>query len=422
MICLSTNKCTHTDCKVSANFNYPGIIRAIYCTKHKKDGMINVTGKKCEHAGCLVSPSFNIPSEKRGRFCAEHKRDGMLNVLIPRCIEAGCSISPTYGNIGTTKALYCVTHKKPDMIVVVKCRTCQIDGCKTRASYGTGGVRTHCGKHKTDEMISLNGIRCMLCPVAASFNYKGETTPVLCKTHAVSGMINLKDTKCLEPDCGKIPSFNVYGQKKALYCRLHKKPEMVNVREKTCKIPLCMTQVGNARYDGYCLNCYMHLFPDKPVARNYKTKEKAVREFLASTYADRTWSFDARMAGGISLRRPDAVLDLSSHAIIVEVDENQHITYDCTCENKRLMELSSDLGHKPMTFIRFNPDSYVDLTGKTAKTCWKLDGNNILRVHKEEMPEWETRLSVLKDTINYWIEHPTDKTANVIQLYYDSIA
>jgi len=46
--------------------------------------------------------------------------------------------------------------------------------------------------------------------------------------------------------------------------------------------------------------------------------------------------------------------DLGTHILIVEIDENAHAVYDCSCENKRLMELSQDVGHRPIVFIRFN--------------------------------------------------------------------
>ena len=49
---------------------------------------------------------------------------------------------------------------------------------------------------------------------------------------------------------------------------------------------------------------------------------------------------------------------------IVEIDENQHIEYDCSCENKRIMELSQDVGHRPIIFIRFNPDDYLNYENK----------------------------------------------------------
>ena len=65
---------------------------------------------------------------------------------------------------------------------------------------------------------------------------------------------------------------------------------------------------------------------------------------------------DKRVEGGCSKRRPDLLLDLGSHIIIVEIDKNKHNDYDCMCEHKRLMEISMDLSHRPIVFIRFNPD------------------------------------------------------------------
>jgi hypothetical protein len=420
---LAVNKCSEEGCTTS-NYNYPHLKGGVYCGKHRKEGMINVTGKKCAFAGCLISPAFNIPSQKRGLYCNTHKLDGMINVIIPRCIELGCSVTPSYNKVGIKKPIYCASHKKDQMVVVVKYRTCSFIGCKTRATFinkDEGGIPTHCAKHKTSTMISISNNVCKSCLKRASYNYYGESVPIYCNLHKSEGMINIKDSKCLEPGCMIIPSFNFSGKKKGIYCRLHKKLDMLNVREKTCKIVHCTTQVGNDKYSGYCLNCFMHLFPEKPVCRNYKTKEKAVRDFIRSSYPTLTWTFDMRMVDGKSLRRPDAVLDLSSHAIIVEVDENQHISYDCSCENKRLMELSLDLNHKPLTFIRFNPDSYVDISGSFMKTCWKIDGNGILRVHKEDLPNWTSRLNSLKEAIDYWITNPTDKTVNVIQLYFDKL-
>ncbi len=51
---------------------------------------------------------------------------------------------------------------------------------------------------------------------------------------------------------------------------------------------------------------------------------------------------------------------MGSHIAIVEVDENKHDTYDRTCENRRMMEISQDLNHRHIVMIRFNPDGYVD--------------------------------------------------------------
>jgi hypothetical protein len=82
------------------------------------------------------------------------------------------------------------------------------------------------------------------------------------------------------------------------------------------------------------------MFPDQPNARNYKTKERSVVEFVTTTFPQFSWQADRRIADGCSRRRPDLFLDMGYQIIIVEVDENQHQDYDCSCENKRLMELS----------------------------------------------------------------------------------
>jgi hypothetical protein len=205
-----------------------------------------------------------------------------------------------------------------------------------------------------------------------------------------------------------------------MYCSEHKLDGMIDVMNKTCKTYLCPTQVKD-KYDGYCLFCYMHLFPDKPVSRNYKTKEYAVVEFVKNKFPDLSWIADRIVNGGCSKRRPDLLLDLGYQIVIIEVDENQHIDYDCSCENKRIMELSQDLGHRPIVFIRFNPDDYKT-DGKNITSCWGQNKKGICVVKKTKNNEWSERLNVLEQHINYWINpsNITNKTVETIQLYYDN--
>ena len=73
---------------------------------------------------------------------------------------------------------------------------------------------------------------------------------------------------CLHDGCKTRPIYNVEGETKGLYCSQHKKNGMVNVKHKTCLSEWCST-LPTEKYDGYCLFCYIHLFPNKPVARNY---------------------------------------------------------------------------------------------------------------------------------------------------------
>ncbi len=63
-------------------------------------------------------------------------------------------------------------------------------------------------------------------------------------------------------------------------------------------------------------------------------------------------------------------LDMGSHVVIVEVDENKHDTYDRTCENRRMMEISQDLDHRHIVMIRFNHDRYIDPEKGKIPTPW----------------------------------------------------
>jgi len=195
---------------------------------------------------------------------------------------------------------------------------------------------------------------------------------------------------------------------------------MIDVINKTCKNNFCSTIVKN-KYEGYCMYCFIHMFPEKPISRNYKTKEYAVVEFIKNKFSSNlTIETDKKIQDGCSRRRPDILIDLGYQLIIVEIDENQHRQYDCSCENKRIMELSKDLGHRPIVFIRFNPDDYLN-QGNNITSCWSLNKNGICNVKKSKIDEWSKRLESLETQINYWIkpENKTDKTIETVQLFYD---
>jgi hypothetical protein len=163
----------------------------------------------------------------------------------------------------------------------------------------------------------------------------------------------------------------------------------------------------------------MYTFPDRKVARNYKTKEQAVVDHVQEHFPEFTWIADKRISNGCSLRRPDLLVDIGSHVAVVEVDEDQHQGYDCSCENKRIMELSKDVGHRPLVFIRFNPDKYVDMCGTRVDSCWKKGTDGIVKLSNSDRIEWDQRLTVLSNQIEYWTNNKTLKTIEVVELFYD---
>ena len=188
-----------------------------------------------------------------------------------------------------------------------------------------------------------------------------------------------------------------------------------------CKSLWCDTR-GYHKYEGYCAPCFVHdpLNNDKPARRNYKTKESDVVERVKQEFKDYDWVADKTVQGGCSRRRPDLLLHMRTHVIIVEIDENKHNAYECSCENRRMMELSRDVNHTTIVFIRFNPDAYEDVkTGKKVKSCWTIDERTqVLHVSAENRQQWELRVEKLKQQIQLWIKNVPTKTVEVIQLFY----
>jgi hypothetical protein len=166
----------------------------------------------------------------------------------------------------------------------------------------------------------------------------------------------------------------------------------------------------------------VHTFPDKPNVRNYKTKEKTVADEILKTFTNFTWHIDKKVQDGCSRRRPDLLLDMGTHIIIVEIDENQHANYDSTCEHRRIMEISQDLGHRPIVFIRFNPDDYVDENNAKIQSCFSVNKTGILQISKTKQNEWNDRINILKHQIEKWsnVSHSL-QTIQCVNLFFDYI-
>jgi hypothetical protein len=381
---MSKTKC----CKGGKSiYNYEGL-PAQYCPKHRLEGMVNVMDKRCAHEeGCRSpSPSFNFPGSKGGVYCKKHQKPGMVDVMDKRCAhEEGCrSPSPSFNFPGSKGGVYCKKHQKPGMVDV---------------------------RHKrcTDERCT--GTR-------PSFNFPGMKGGVYCREHQKPGMVDVVNKRCADEGCRSIsPVFNFPGMKGGIYCDEHQKPGMENVKSKRCNSDLCDI-FSRKKYDWYCVRCYAHLFPDKPISKNYKTKEKTVVDFAMAEFPDVDWVWNRRIQDGCSRRQPDLILDLGFQVVIIEVDENQHRN-GYTCENKRVMELSLDVGHRPIVFIRFNPDGYKT-SEKVVKSCWGMNNKtHTCRVNPGKKQEWNDRLDKLCETIEYWANTPTLKTIETIHLFYD---
>lgn len=379
-------ECNFNDCNKCPTYNYKGEKIRLYCSSHKLEGMVDIKNKHCENIDCTRLPVFNYPKTKIPRFCNSHKLTGMVNIKDKTCKFNTCTTIPIFNYVNEDKAIYCNLHKLIGMVDI---------------------------KNKTCENIN--------CYIQPNYNYKNETTARFCNLHKLQNMIDVKNKSCENIDCIKKANFN-YKNMKSKFCATHKLDDMINVNEKLCLHEWCDNNIRNKNYNGYCLRCYVYLFPNQPTSRNYKTKEIATAQFITTNFPNFTWNLDKKVEDGCSRRRPDLMCDLGYQVIIVEVDENQHTNYDCSCENKRIMQLSQDLGHRPIIFIRFNPDAYINSNGEKINSCWSLTPKTgILKIKNTKINEWSNRLDILKQQIEYWTneENKTEKTVEVIQLFYN---
>jgi hypothetical protein len=362
----------------------------------------------CLVEGCIINPYYNFKGE-RPQYCKRHIREGMINVKDKRCIHPECTKARLYGNPNESP-IYCASHKLEGMINK-RSKQCIQKGCTTIPAYAEEGQRPiYCNEHKKEGMINVVRRTCMDCEKTALYNKKGER-PLYCSEHNEEGMVDVIHKKCLR--CDITPNYGVPNGK-PIYCSYHRLDGMIDTRLKPCKTHLCDTPASKT-YDGYCTYCFVHLFPDNIHCKNYKTKERCVAEYIQS-HSTYTWICDKKIQDGCSRRRPDLMLDLGFQVILVEIDENQHINYDTTCENKRMMELSQDVGHRPVVMIRFNPDEYTDT--EKHSSCWYLDIQGLCQLKRSKEKEWNHRLEVLMEQINLWTTKPTEKTIEIIQLFY----
>jgi len=238
------------------------------------------------------------------------------------------------------------------------------------------------------------------------FNVKEIKKYFLINPYTVDTNVPFKIQKC---------TYEIIKHKPNNFCRhdKHKKYCKECDGSALCKSVLCETII-NKKCQGYCMYCFVHLFPDQLIFHNRKTKEKMVTDLIKHVFPTDDWRFDKTITDGCSRKRPDALLDMGSHVLIVEIDENRHSYYDCICENKRIMQLSLDVGHRPIVFLRFNPDS-----NDTSPSCFTLHKQTgLLYIPHHKQKEWNKRINSLLDQIKYWKENIVEKIVEVIELYY----
>lgn len=289
--------------------------------------------------------------------------------------------------------------------------------CTKNATYGytVNNIRLFCKLHKVGDVVDIVGVKCIICKkVQPSFNYPTEQFPRYCFDCMSPDMVDVrKRDLCII--CNRTrASFNYNFDDIPKYCAedaLEGMQDIVSKRCKKCKL----TQIKN-KYKGYCVGCYKEEF-NVQVTKNENIKEKYVYNIISTTFTDCIIVYNKTVKYNIYIYRPDIIIYCNNYIIIVEIDENQHKYYNKIIENERMINIQHTL-EKQCIFIRFNPDSYKDESGKHITGCWKYINNNLV-VNPKYIPHWEKRINTLKECIkNNMLNTPKDNLV-VKYLFYN---
>ena len=276
------------------------------------------------------------------------------------CESEGCGTRASFNKEGETKGRFCVLHKEPGMINVID-KTCESNGCGTRPTYGIPGYKTS---------------RC----------YK----------HRIKGMIRNSNSKCKENKCKEKALYGINF--KPEHCEKHKLENENNLVERECE------------------SCNLIMILDKNNKCEYCNPESFKMSRLAKQNALMSY-LDNRMLLGESTdtiiengecgkERPDRVFDFGDKIIVLECDEYQHRERNCDCEQIRMVNISQSFGGIPVYFIRWNPDNYtpgnINKNPEDLNKRYKLCGDLIEGIKNSRVELEKTLLSVIYLYFDGW--------------------
>jgi hypothetical protein len=239
-------------------------------------------------------------------------------------------------------------------MVDIKNKKCEVDGCETRPWYGfLGKSVSHCASHKQ------------------------------------KGMIRSPTRECQTSHCNLLGTHEANGVR---LCEDHKPDDAENLGIDTCQ----SCGLEDILTNGKCSTCDPTI-----IQLRRHAKENRIGDVLTASHI--TFVHDRMLEGPVCGReRPDFQIDCGTHFVYVEVDEHQHQSYACECEQTRMINLVEARG-MPVRFIRYNPDIYEP-------------------VKEQRTQKQEQREKKLVEYVKYAMNHsPIDENAvsNVLYLFYD---
>lgn len=334
------NKCSETDCVVAAQTNgkciyHNGYKRKI-CVEEGCTNIARIAGKCRKHGGMKVCSVDNCNSPvDRNNKCFSH-------IDKTTCVTENCTSIAYYSG-------HCYRHY-PDK------KRCDIDSCSNYSIDSSGkcwrhggGKRKYCRVEECGN-LAVNGFKncirhgggkkCSI-PECDTMAHHGG----LCVRHG--GGVKCSVDGCNTAKTGGYETCGKHGANKCVYDNCTK----YAVYEKLCAehhpaylCPNCKVMWASVR-GGICSG--------PGCGGQFRSKEYQMVEFITSQLPEYNFIWNQTIESQCSRYRPDLRLELDDRMIIIECDENEHISYKC--DIPRMLNIHQETA-LPTIFIRWNPD------------------------------------------------------------------
>lgn len=391
-------ECTEENCTKRPSYGYKGQ-RPVRCPEHRRDDMVDLRHRLCQYSGCETVASFNVPQDTRPLYCGQHKLEGMVCHKNKCCEHDGCRTKPYFNFPGTNQGRCCSVHKEEGMVDVLNA-VCESPGCSSKPSFNFPGEAKPrvCSRHKDAGMVDLKHKRCEQCTVHASYGIPGHTA-AWCADHRPEGTMRHPKIMCTVRHCHNV---STHGVTKPQRCEAHALAEDSNLVERRCQHVFpdhgqC-PMVDILDLNGHCGTCAAG------TKRPRLAKQREVVQFLQNELASHPFTSMDQVPLELKdcgrKERPDVMWDLLDRIVLLEIDEHQHETRPCECEQARMMNISQALGCERTVWIRFNPDKFRSPeSSKFASPC--------------------RRHAVLKSWLLWAFSHELPFTISVVHLFFD---
>lgn len=264
--------------------------------------------------------------------------------------------------------------------------------------------------------------KCVVCKQKnAHFRLKGTIQRTHCKTCIPKDVAMNFEYHNHCSICKKVrASFRLIGTLTPTHCKscipFDNKHKFEDIKKKCINCNTTNVNQGLVSpYNKFCTACYVNKFPERAKTRKYLKKQAIfvgeIEQWLK--YNEREWNhlkmsvrYDESVIAFNQCkikRKPDILIDLQTHIIIIECDENQHSNYDNSCERARNQEIVEAFGFEvPLIMLRFNPDSYEDNKSCKHASCFTYyDAEK--DTYQVDLNEWNFRMNVLLSKLYYYM-------------------